>query len=145
MEYTNEILIDVPQKQLVELLVNPELMKKWSPTLQSVELLEGKALVAGAKSKLIFDTGDSLLEMIETLTEIELPNIYNCLYESEGVKNWSNNTFSAVSPNQTKWFASNRFEFAFDISDREKKMIKEFSEQTRADMVYFKEYAEGLE
>ncbi len=143
MEYSNEIVINVSRQTLVELLINPEIMKKWSPNLKSFELLEGSAQTKGAKSKMVFDTENGEMTMIETILEFNFPEKYNLLYETPGMKNWSKNEFIAISPKQTQWNAHNIFEFEMKIQETEEQLIKRFSTQTMEDMKHFKDFAES--
>lgn len=146
MEYSNEIVINLPREEIMKFWMDPEMMKKWSPTLETIELVEGKAFTQGAKSKLIFkvEKGKKPVEMLETIIKIEIPTIFNYLFEMDGVKNWSDNEFRKIDANKTQWIAHNKFAFDFDITDQEKKLIEQFSKQTMEDMEHFKRYVENI-
>lgn len=145
MEYNNEIIIDLPREKIMKFWMEPEMMKKWSPTLEKIELVKGKAFTPGANSKFIFkaEAGKRPMEMHETILEIEIPKVFNYLYEMDGVKNWSNNEFLEIDSGKTKWLAHNKFVFDFDISDQEEKLIEQFSKQTMEDMLHFKKFVEN--
>jgi len=143
MKYTKEIQIDLPIDQVVTLFDNPDNMAKWQPGLVSFEHQTGIPGEPGATSKIVYQMGKRRIEMIETVIQRNLPEIFNGVYETAGVKNWSNNSFVAVGANQTKWIAENEFKFSGFMKLMGLLMPKAFSKQTGKYMQQFKVFAEG--
>ena len=52
MKYSNEVVIDLPRKKVIELFNSEENLFKWQPELLSFEHLSGERGEVGAKSKM---------------------------------------------------------------------------------------------
>lgn len=111
MYFVSEITIDRPVAEVVRLFDNVDNLYEWMDGLQSFELLSGTAGQPGAKSKLVFQMGKRRIEMIETITERNLPSVFSGTYDADGVHNIVVNRFEAISDNQTKYITENTFEF----------------------------------
>ena len=111
MKYSVDIELDLPRDQVIALFDNSDNMYKWQDGLQSFEHLSGEPGQVGAKSKLVFQMGKRTIEMIETITERNLPDQFNGTYEAKGVHNVVNNQFIELGPNLTKWISENEFQF----------------------------------
>lgn len=145
MKYTTEIQIDLPVDQVVALFDNPDNMSKWQEGFVSFEHQSGIPGEAGAQSKLVYQMGKRRIEMIETITERNLPERFSGTYEAKGVKNWIENSFHEVGPNQTKWVSHNEFKFTGFMKIIGFLMPKSFPKQTNKFMSDFKKFAEGTQ
>ena len=110
--YTVEIEIDLPRDRVVELFDDPDNLVKWQAGLQSFEHLSGEPGQPGAKSKLVFKVGKRNVELFETVTERNLPDEFNGMYEWRGGKNTLRNRFIELGPNRTKWESTCDYEFS---------------------------------
>lgn len=73
IKYSRTIIIDRPIDKVVALFDNPDNLSKWMEGLLSFEHLEGEPGQPGARSRLRFRMGKREMDMIETVTERNLP------------------------------------------------------------------------
>ena len=111
-EYTVEIEIALPRDRVIELFDNPDNLIKWQTGLQSFEPISGDPGQPGAKSKLVYKNGKHTIELIETVTECNLPEEFNGIYEWSGGRNTLRNRFIALGPNRTKWESTCSYQFS---------------------------------
>ena len=109
MKYTREVLIDLPRDRVIELFDDADNLPKWQEGLQSFEHVSGEPGQPGAKSRLVFDHRGRRFEMIETITERNLPDEFSGIYETEGVWNLMTNRFEEEGPDRTRWIAESEF------------------------------------
>ncbi len=109
--YTVEIEIDLPRDKVIELFDNPDNMFRWQTGMQSFEHLSGEPGQPGAKSKIVFLNGKHRIELIETVTERNLPHEFNGTYEWDGGMNTLQNRFIELGPNRTKWESTCHYTF----------------------------------
>ena len=112
MHYTVEIDLDLPRDRVIELFDSSENLRKWQRGLQVFEPLEGEPGQPGATSRLVFQMGRRKIEMIETITERNLPDSFAGTYDAKGVHNVVRNRFVELAPDRTKWISENEFEFS---------------------------------
>jgi hypothetical protein len=110
--YTVAIEIALPRGHVIELFDDPENLFKWQTGLVSFEHLSGEPGQPGAKSKLVYVSGKHRIELIETVTERNLPDEFNGTYEWQGGKNTLRNRFIALGPDRTKWESTCAYEFS---------------------------------
>jgi len=110
--YTVEIEIDLPRDRVIELFDNPENLLKWQKGLQSFEPVSGEPGQPGAKSKLVFLNGKHRIELIETITERNLPDEFNGTYEWKGGRNTLRNRFIRLGPDRTRWECTCEYQFS---------------------------------
>ncbi len=111
MRYKLEIEIAKPIDDVIELFDNSDNMYEWMEGLQSFEPISGTPGEVGAKSKLKFDMNGRKIEMIETITEKNLPDGFAGTYEADGVFNIVSNRFLSENQNTTRWISENEFQF----------------------------------
>ena len=111
MKYKLAIEIDLPRSRVIELFDNFENMKHWQEGFISYKHLEGEPGQVGAKSELHYKMGKREIDMIETITERNLPDVFSGTYEAKGVWNEVKNYFSELDDNKTKWETENEFRF----------------------------------
>lgn len=83
MKYSCEVEINVPRSKVIELFDNPDHMPKWQPDLIRFEPISGVPGQPNAKSRLTYRSGKGEFEMIETVTERNLPDEFSGTYETK--------------------------------------------------------------
>ena len=143
MKYTCELLVNLPRQRMIELFDNPDNMRKWQPGLVSFEHLSGEPGQPGAKSKLLYDMNGRKMEMVETIVNRELPDIFTGTYDADGVHNIVENHFYVDGPASTRWVMDTEFQFSGFMRIASKFMGGIFRKQSMEFMQNFKEFAEG--
>lgn len=143
MEYTTEVIIDLPRSRVIELFDDADNLKKWQPGLQGMEHLSGEPGQPGAKSKLIYDERGRTLEMVETIVQNDLPERFLVTYEAKNVYNRMDNTFHETADGKTRWVADNEFRFSGFMAIMALFMRGAFPKETLKSMNLFKSFAEG--
>ena len=143
MKYTNEVTIDLPLKKVLELFDNEENMFKWQPELISFEHVTGEKGEVGSKSNLRYKMGKREVEMVETITEKNLPDEFNFTYEAKGVWNEMKNSFVETGPSQTKWISNSEFRFTGFMKLIGFLMPGSFKKQSQLALDRFKGFAES--
>jgi len=111
MQYTVEIELALPRERVIELFDDPENMPRWQRGLLSFEPLSGTPGQPGAKSRLVYQMGKRRVEMIETITERDLPECFSGTYDGKNVHNVVRNRFVELAPDRTRWISENEFRF----------------------------------
>lgn len=139
MRYTSEITINRPVDVVTRLFDDPKNLYAWMDGLQSFELLSGEQGQPGAKAKLVYQMGKRRIEMIETITERNLPDIFAGTYDADGVHNIVVNKFIALPDGNTRYITENEFQFkgfmriiAFLMPGAFKKQSYKYLEQFKA-------------
>ena len=109
MKYTREVVIDLPRDHVIELFDNADNLAKWQEGLQAFEHVSGEPGEPGARSRLVYDHRGSRFELIETITERNLPDEFSAIYETDGVWNLMTNRFEDEGPDRTRWIAESEF------------------------------------
>ena len=112
MEYSNEIMINLPRERGLELFDSTENLYKWQDGLESFEHISGEPGQVGAKSKMVYNMNGGEVEMIETITSRNLPDEFSGTYEAKGVYNVVENLFYEDGPDKTRWVANHLFKFS---------------------------------
>lgn len=144
MQYSCEVLINLPREKVVEIYDNSDNLKKWMEGLQSFEHLNGEPGHPGAKSRLIFDHKGRRLEMIETIIKRNLPEEYSGTYETQGVVNKVINHFYEDGMDRTRWVSENKFQFTGLMKLTAFFTNNAFPKQTKFHMDNFKNFAENF-
>ena len=142
MKYTVEIEINLPRDEVVKLFDSQENCYKWQEGLQSFEHLSGEPGEPGATSKLEFQMGKRRVEMIETITQRDLPDRFSGTYDAKGVHNVVENRFIELGPDKTKWESENEFQFSGFMKLIGFFMGSAFPKQSLKYMQDFKAFAE---
>ena len=144
MTYTIEIIVEIPRDEFISKLNNVDNLKHWHQGLVSAEHISGHPGDLGAKMKLNYDFGKRKMQLMETLTKINLPSELHASYKTKGMNNLQENYFERTSEGYTKWICKNQFiplnliMHLFTIF-----MPKAFKKQTRKYMQDFKNFAEN--
>lgn len=101
MKYTTRIEINLPREQVVSLFTNSDRYSEWQESLVSQELLEGEPGEVGTRTRLHHKMGRRDVEMIETITRRELPDLFVATYETKGVWSEAVNHFREQEENLT--------------------------------------------
>ena len=111
MEYTTELLIELPREKVVRFFDNTENTIHWQPGIKSLRLIEGSDRKVGARYRIVYEGRKSDLKVEETVLKRNLPDEYTTLHRSRGVKNTIQNMFIENTPRQTLWRMVNHFRF----------------------------------
>lgn len=142
MNYSNEVIINVPLGKVIELFDNEENMFKWQPELISFEHLTGEKGAVGSTSRLMYKMGKREIEMIETITVKNLPEEFTGTYVAKGVWNEVRNSFEAVDESKTRWTSVNHFRFSGMMKLVSWLMPGSFKKQSQKYLDQFKTFAE---
>ncbi|MAY82752.1 MAG: hypothetical protein CMP59_01325 [Flavobacteriales bacterium] len=143
MKYSHTITIDLPLEKVIELFDSKENMYKWQKGLQSVEHIRGDEGKVGAKSKLFYKMGKREMEMIETITKMNLPDMMESTYDANGVHNIQQNYFRDAGDGKTEWQSDSEFQFSGFMKFIYPLMKGAFKKQSLSFMKDFKEFAEN--
>jgi hypothetical protein len=144
MKFRLELIVNTPLDRLLELFGEPDNLKKWQPGIVNFELLKGEFGEVGTKAKLKMNVLGKKIDLFETILKNNLPDEYILQYDSPGVTNTVNNSFKAISPNQTQWIMFNEFKFSGLMKFAGAAMKGVFKKQTELTMNRFKNFAEEL-
>jgi hypothetical protein len=142
MKYTNEVEINKPIQKVIELFDNPANMPKWQPGFISMEPISGTPGQNGAKSRLKYKMGKRDVEMIETITQRNLPAEFHGTYEVKGVYTIQKNYFTSPGENKTKWISESEFKFSGMMKLIAWLMPGAFKKQSQKYLDLFKAFAE---
>lgn len=144
MKYSSEIVINVPLMKVIEYFDNLDNMKHWQEGYVSHEFMEGKEGQPGAKTKLYYKMGKREINMIETITQRDLPREFSATYETKGVWNEIKNFFTDLGDGKTKWRTNNEFKFSgLFMKAMGLLMPGAFKKQSYKYLVDFKKFAEN--
>lgn len=143
MKYSNEVLINLPVKKVIELFDSEENLFKWQPELLSFEHLSGEKGEVGAKSKMRYKMGKREVDMVETITAKNLPKEFTATYEAKGVWNEMRNSFDEIDGDKTRWRSDSHFEFSGFMKFMSIFMSGAFKKQSQRSLDLFKSFAEA--
>lgn len=143
MKYSISIEIDLPRSRVIELFASTENMSKWQPSLVSTEHICGESGQVGAKMKLVHKMGKREVEMIETITRREFPDLFVGTYEAKGVWNEVINHFTEIEDARTGWRMDTEFQCKGVMWVMCTLMPFMFKKETSASIRRFKTFAEG--
>ena len=143
MKYTFETEINAPIEKVAELVGNPDNRKEWMEGLESDEHVSGTPGMPGAKSRLVFKTGNVKITFIGTVTARNLPDEFSETMEAPHVLTTLKSTFVALSPQKTKYVSEQEFQFKGIVNKLVGFLLQgEFKKQTLTHMENFKRFAE---
>lgn len=144
MKYETEIKINASREKVVDLFQDLSIQQEWQKNLKEIKPLKGSDRKAGDINDLIFDTGDRVIEMRETVLDNKLPDKFNVLYEANGIQNIMMNTFTQVDEDNTVWHSEVEFKFKGFMKLATLIMKPAFKRQTIDTMTQFKKFAEHI-
>lgn len=142
MKYTESIEINLPRERTAELMVDPDKLKEWMPELIGQEIIEGEPGTEGARTKLVLKMGKREMEMIETITRLDLPATYTAEYDARGVWNEVENRFEDLD-GKTRLVCVSEFRFSGFMKVIGFLFKGSFPKETRRYLNAFKEWAES--
>ncbi|MDH7444335.1 SRPBCC family protein [Aquimarina sp. 2201CG14-23] len=142
MEYTNKIEIALPRDQVVAKFDNEENMKHWQKGFVGMEHLSGEKGKTGATAKLSYKMGKREIEMIETITLLDLPEAFHLTFDAKNVYNIQENHFEELPNGHTRWISKNEFRFSGFMKIMGFLMPGAFRKQSLTYMQDFKTFAE---
>ncbi|MCK8522738.1 SRPBCC family protein [Aquimarina sp. D1M17] len=143
MEYTLEIEIALPRNEVIAKFDNEKNMKHWQKGLISIEHLSGEKGKTGATSKLVYKMGKREIEMIETITLLDLPEAFHLTFDAKNVYNIQENYFEEEPNGNTKWISKNEFKFSGFMKVIGFLMSSAFKKQSYVYMQDFKSFVEN--
>ena len=112
MKYTTEVVINLPRKEVIEKLDNPDNMKHWQRGLLGYKLLEGVPGKEGAQMELEYKMGKRSMVLTETITHNNFPDEFHATYHTPSVHNIQQNFFVETAEGRTKWTSKSEFQFS---------------------------------
>ena len=143
VRYTNQIEINLPREEVVELFDDTENMYHWQTGLKSHEHLSGEPGKEGAKMKLTYELKKGkLLELTETITKNNLPYTFHGTYAWKEGYNTMHNSFEKVGRDKTLWVAEIEYHFSGFLKLMGPLLKGAFRKQSQTFMDQFKVFAE---
>lgn len=105
MKYRNSITIAKPLEVVIRKLDSVNNMKHWQEGLIRSEHISGTPRQFGAKMKLVYNFGNTKIELKETITKCNLPHELHASYNTKGMYNIQQNYFRTTSNGETEWVA----------------------------------------
>lgn len=146
MKYELSIEIDLPLNDVADAFSNPNQLADWQRGFISIESTEGEPGKEGSKSEIKYQMGKRKIDMIETITQNDLPDAFSAIYEAKGVWNLQENTFIKISESKTRWTSRSEFIMqSFTLKLFAVFMPRMFKKQSYQYMTDFKAWAENEE
>ena len=143
MNYTVEVIINLPREVVIEKMDTPYNLKHWQKGFIRYEVLEGTLGQEGAKMKLEYKMGKRDMTLIETILNRNFPHEFHATYDAKGVHNIQKNYFEEIDKNHTKWISESEFQFSgFGMKLMSWLMPGAFKKQSKKYMQDFKNFAE---
>jgi uncharacterized membrane protein len=143
MKFTVSIEINKPIDEVVNKFDNPENMLKWMEGLTSFEHISGVPGEIGAKSKLVFEIGKRKMELIETITNKNLPYEFFGTYEAKGIFNIIEVRFKKIDETTTLYESTQNFKLSGFMKIMGFIMPNAFKKQSLKYLEDFKIFAEN--
>lgn len=142
--YSEEITIERPVQEVVDLFAAIEHYPDWQPDLQDYVTFSGKPLQEGAKSRMVFrENSHDNVKMVEEILENRLPGMLRVKYATDGIISYQTHIFRPANEGATLY----RIETENDLEGLMKVMgvlnPSHFKKQTLKFMESFKEFVES--
>ncbi len=144
MKYSCDTDLNLPLDRVSELFQDPERISEWQPSFVKMEMVSGEPGQPGNVHNLTHKMGKREMEMVETITENNLPARFVATYESGGVWNIVENDFSVNPDGSTHWHIDTEFRCTGFMRIMTALMPGMFKKQTRKMQTDFKAFAEAL-
>ena len=144
MKYKLQVELDIHRDRVLEIFENTDHLQAWQPGLQKYELLRGEAGEVGSVTLLVHSVKGREIEMIETITQRNSPQLTASTYEAKGVWNEVVNRFRELPGDRTLWQLETEFRCTGLMWLMATLAPWTFKKETRVHMERFKEFAEGL-
>ncbi|WP_296313307.1 SRPBCC family protein [Winogradskyella sp. UBA3174] len=105
MKYCNRITIAKPLEVVIKKLDSVDNMKHWQEGLIRSEHISGTPGEFGARMNLVYNFGNTKIELKETITKRNLPHELHATYNTKGMYNIQQNYFRTTNEGSTEWVA----------------------------------------
>ena len=144
MKYTIEVDIDAPVQAVAAVAAQPAEWKNWLEGLNEYEHLSGEDGKAGARYRLVFQTGKREMGFTAEILQSELPELMRMQMDACNLLATSTTRIRAVATGQTRYSSEQDFAFKGVFN----KIIgfvlqREFKAQTRRHLANFKRLVES--
>lgn len=153
MKYTISMEIALPREQVVQLLDDPAHRPKWLRGLVSHEPVRGVGGQVGTESRVVFRSGQQVMECTETITRREPADLHDipsdCVvyFEREivadGMWNGAREQLTEAGPESTLWVSQSEYRFTGPMRLAAPFLRGAFIKQSRQHMQDFKAFAEA--
>lgn len=145
MKFECRVEIDQPRDKVVKLFDNPENYPHWQIGFKRLEHVSGTANQKGARAKIFLEQGKGEMELLETITEKDLPRLKCGRYEHKHMSNTMLNRFKEIDEGRTEYVAEIEYtQFNGLLPTLMAKLFPGmFRRQTQAWLDKFKSFAES--
>lgn len=105
MKYNCQTEINLPVSKVVELWQDEKNFKEWQDGFVKIKHISGEPGTVGAKSKICLEQGKRKMELLETITSIDLPHEKSATYEHRHMTNTLTTRFKSLGDNRTLYIA----------------------------------------
>jgi len=105
MKFTCTTEINLPISRVVELWRDDGNFKEWQDGFVMIEHLSGEPGSVGAKSRIYLKQGKRKIELLETISSINLPHEKIAIYEHIHMTNIQTTHFKSLSANRTQYIS----------------------------------------
>lgn len=103
MKFSGSIDIDKPQHVVAAFFADPQHLGEYQEGFLRKELVSGTAGQDGAVSKMYYQMGKGEMELTETITSNQLPEVFEGHYHHKHMDNTMKCRFIALSDNKTRY------------------------------------------
>lgn len=144
MKYTMEVDIDAPVETVAAVAAQPAEWKNWLEGLKEFEHLSGADGKAGARYRLMFQTGKMEMEFTAEIMQSELPELMRMQMDACNLLATSTTRLRTTAAGRTRYTSEQDFAFKGVFN----KIIgfilqREFKAQTRRHLANFKRLVES--
>jgi hypothetical protein len=143
LKYSCDIDLNLPRDRVSALFQDPDRIPEWQPSFVRMEQVSGEPGQPGNVHKLTHKMGKREMEMVETITENDMPNRFVATYESGGVWNIVENDFRENPDGSTHWHIETEFRCTGFMRIMTALLPGMFKKQTRKMQTDFKDFAES--
>lgn len=153
MRFIDSIEIGLGREDTLRLLSDPQYLPQWLRGLVSHDPVSGTYGEVGTVSRVVFRTGSTETEAVETVTAREPADLTGLAGEdevyferevvAEGMRNITRDRLFEMNPRRTRWESESEYHFdALPMRLGAPLMRRMFQKQTRRHMQDFKAFAE---
>nr|WP_042269799.1 SRPBCC family protein [Nonlabens ulvanivorans] len=151
IECTHQVTIPQPIEKVMELFKNQDYFKEWQKGLISFKNLTPDIGQSGSKRSMKIKAAGTTITMIEEITAIDLPHLWEATYRTNGVLNKQSNRFQEKvikkgdqTQKVTVWDSTATFTFTGMMRIVAKGRPQIFTSQTHQHMEDFKTFASTM-
>lgn len=103
MKISGHIDINKPREEVVTYFSNPDYLKEYQDTFIRKELVSGEKGKQGAVSNMYYKQGKGEMELVETITENNLPETFSAFFHHKHMDNTMVCKFESLDENKTRY------------------------------------------